>query len=258
VTTRTPADVGGPIWRPGTGSRWWRNRRWHAYPLLALMALADAYAFWTTLDILVGKDKAFLGVMVIALSLGAVWGAHEIGRMARAARIGETEYPGWLVGGFTTVWLALGLVMYWIRSHQPEPASAGTGTLQLPSLSAGETSQSPFALLLLGLYLLTGALAAGHAYRYSDPRSVELQEAINERKRINRERVRRFYELQRVEGLLEQTRDEQQRESADRDRKNEEVEAWGAELSAQQTEDLIERLGDPAATDAITRRHGLR
>ncbi|MGH3887182.1 MAG: hypothetical protein ACRDSZ_11565 [Pseudonocardiaceae bacterium] len=248
MSTPTPTDQ--PTWMPGIG-----RRQWLTYVVLCLMALADAYAFWATLDVLLGKDKEFLLVLVIALSLGSVYGAHEIGRMARAQRVNPAEYPALLVIGLSVVLLALSGIMFWIRAHQSDSLPSGRGSLQLSSLSASDSSSLTFALLFLGLYLLTGVLAAGHAYRFGDPRSADLLEAIRQRRKHNHELVKRTYELRLVEGLLKQKEDEQNQEPRVRDGKYEGIGEWGNALRADKDEAIIEKLGDPAATDAITRRN---
>lgn len=162
MTTSTPLEksVEKSIWLPGLG-----RRQWPTYLLLGVMALADAYAFWTTLDAWLGKDKAILLVVVIAVLLGTVAGAHKIGSMARGRHFRAADYPALPIVGFTVLWLAVGPIMYWMRTHQSDSTPAGTGTLHLSPLPANDSSPT-FALLFLALYLLTGALAAEHAYRF--------------------------------------------------------------------------------------------
>jgi hypothetical protein len=248
VTTPTPTDQ--PTWMPGT-----ERRHWATYIVLCLMALADAYAFWTTLDVLLGKDKEFLVVVVVALSLGAVYGAHEIGKMARARRVNAVEYPALLVLGLSVVWLALGGIMYWIRAHLSDSLPSGTGLFQDSSSSANDSSSPTLALLFLGLYLLTGVLAAGHAYRFGDPRSVDILQAIRKRRQLNRKLVKLTYQRRYNDDLLQQKQDEQNQEPTVRNGKYEGIGELGSALRAHQIEEIAKNLADPAATDAITRHN---
>jgi hypothetical protein len=227
---------------------------WRMYALLAFMALADAYGFWTTLDVQYGKDKAFLLVVVIALALGAVAGAHWVGRLKREWREAGDASLLW-IAFLATVWLLVGAGIAWTRARQnSSSASAGTGTLQLDEPTGYDQQSLTFALLLLGLYLLTGALAATHAYQHGDSRSVELREAVARQQRLAREHVQLIYEMRRAEGLLQHKIDEQERDNAEHEEKTEEVKAYGMELRAQTDEDEARNYRDPAATDATINR----
>jgi len=107
------------------------------------------------------------------------------------------------------------------------------------------------AVLLLGLYVLTGLLAMTHAYQYRDPRSAELREAQHDRERLARVAAERRYEAYLArQGVIAQ-RDLSRLHREARDRSVGEKEFLGEALHEQSAQEIARHLGNPSATDGL-------
>jgi hypothetical protein len=219
--------------------------------VLTVMALADAYGFWSTLTKLFKRDTGFLFGFVVAIAIGTVAAAHEIGRLARSRREGYGGSLVWM-SMLGVAWLVIGATVMWLRAEDPI-ISGGAATGPLAGAAAGGTDDGSLrvALLLLGLYVLTGLLAMTHAYQYRDPRSAELRDAQRDRERIARVAAERRYEAYLArQGLIAQ-RDLSRLHREARDRSVGEKEYLGEALHEQSAQDIARHLGNPSATDGL-------
>jgi hypothetical protein len=224
----------------------------HRFPMwvvLAVMAAADAYVFWNTLARLMQRQVELLWVFVVALSAGAVAACHYAGRLLR---VGGTPRVGRyaLVGLILSAWLALGLVIVWIRSHeQLYQGDQEDGPLGAPASDAGPAAVF-VALLMLCLYLLTGLLTIAHSLHYGDPVAQRAQ-----LRRLQRRRSRRLaklrHEAQLAENRARQHEADLEREQEYFDAQNERHDAWTHLLGELARVRMAVTLGDPAATDGL-------
>lgn len=235
-------------------SRWVRLGGW---ALLLVLAGADAFGFWQTLNRLIQRDSLLVGFFVSALALGSVAGAHLVGAWARSRREG---YGGSLVWICTVslLWLSLGGLIGWIRATNSEPSSDATGDLAdaaeaVDAAGDGLTQTSiQMAALLLGLYLLTGAIAMTFAYKHGDPRSAHIHRLLRERRRLAEEQARLAHEMRIAEGrraVREQDR-EYDAEQFDLEQGRQDVRTDS--LRADANLHNAGYQGDPQATDALT------
>lgn len=113
-----------PATAPEAGARSLRRSRgpvWQMiaiYGVLAVMALGDAYGFYSVLIGLFLRDSFLVLLLVLALTVGAVTGAHEIGRLARSRREGE-DGSNWWIAALAAIWLTVGGVIMWLRAVTP-------------------------------------------------------------------------------------------------------------------------------------------
>jgi len=172
-------------------SHW--SKRLPMIPILLLMALADAFVFWNTLVATFQQDTAWLFVLVVALSIGAVAVCHEIGRLMRERHRGYASGLLW-ASLLASLWLTLGLGIAWMRSRQNFGAPPQViSELDEPTTEAVSGLASPsyqVALLMLVLYLLTGTLAMGYGYRFNDPRTRAQLALIRDREELVQEKRR--------------------------------------------------------------------
>lgn len=211
------------------------------YGALTLMALGDAYGFYSVLIGLYQQDSFLVLLLVIALTLGSVAAAHEIGRLTRSRWEGR-EGNAWWIAALATIWLTVGGAMAWLRAVRPiGEDEVGTTELQV-------------ALLLLGLYLLTGSLAMTAAYRFGNPRAAEQRDLLRERARAAQEASTAYYELERARAQLENMQSERQR-NVDQHEANSELPAAMAEYVNQEARLQVARRirGGPGQTDGVLR-----
>jgi hypothetical protein len=224
--------------------------RYGMWVVLLAMALADAFGFWTTLIRIIRRDTDLVLAFVVALGIGAVFGAHEVGRLARSRREGRGGSVLWIVA-VALSWLGLGLVIAWMRTLQPtSTVPLGSGLLSTPAQSIDVESVQLAALLLI-LYLLTGALAMTHGYRFGDPRTVEFRAAVRLRERLQREAAERLYSYRLAEQLLTERRGQLARDDEAHERRVEETEALAALLREEARLQQMGHHGDPPTTDGL-------
>jgi hypothetical protein len=235
-----PAPAGPP--RSGLRARARRESwlvRFLMYGVLAVMAFGDGYGIFRTLINLLVRDTPLVALFTFALTLGAVAGAHEIGRLARHRREGRGGHPAW-IALLAAFWLGVGATVAWLRITHPLTSRAGE-----PGTEALQ-----FGLLLLCLYLLTGALAITTAYRFGSPREAELRGLLRERERAVRDVADHQFDYDRTERLAAHTRAETERARAEHlDQGG--LEAFGVYLKERINLRQAGHLGDPQATDEL-------
>lgn len=179
---------------------------------LVLAAGADVGAFVQVVElVLTSVPDAVVWLVIVGLTAVVLYMAHLIGVLLREARAGvKTSYPiagrlgSWLgrrVAAFlvTVVWLAIGLMAFWIRLTVPLPSTeqlntglgsggigggtgagggvvggigpGGIGGNGSPTASAATSTSHPLqgAAIFLGLFLATGIVTALGAYLSHNP-----------------------------------------------------------------------------------------
>jgi hypothetical protein len=228
-------------------------RRLAMYPILGVLALADAFVFWNTLIDKIQADTAWLLLFVTALSVGAVAACHEAGRIMRDRHSGQRGSAIW-VSVLVGLWLMLGVTIGWIRANQALVPIEVESELVDPETTSGlALTSTPVQLagLMFLLYLVTGALAIGHGYRFGNPITRAQRDLVRDRQTFVRElqrlhRARRLAEAEREQGV-----DDLAREQHYHDLQMERGDALVQQLREAARQRNARAQGDPAATDAI-------
>lgn len=220
------------------------------YALLAIMAFADAFGFWNTLTGIVQRDTTLVLVFVLALSAGSVMAAHEVGRLVRYRYALNEGHAGW-IALLTVLWLGLGLVIAGIRYHAGTPARPRSSGALADAPSGAGANATSMALVLLCLYLLTGALAVTHAYRFGDPYKAEMRRLRRERRRLLNQRLDEFQEHREATGLAQLANEDKTRVRDQYDRDAGLGPVRDAHLQAMSREQNAVSRGNPSATDAL-------
>ncbi|MFC0541922.1 hypothetical protein ACFFH7_10550 [Kutzneria chonburiensis] len=223
-----------------------------AFVLLGILAFADAFGFWTTLDRLIQQDSQLVFAFVSALALGSVAAAHQIGKLARSRREGYGGSVVWMVV-LSVLWLALGATISGIRATVGASTIRGTGSGPLATSAGSKASEGAIwvAALMLGVYLITGALAMTHAYRFGDPTTADERVARKRRLRLEAEAAELAAQA-RVEGARQEVAAEnRKRASKLHDLEQELDEARRSGLRAEQAQQTAAAMGNPSATDSL-------
>ncbi|MFG1926553.1 hypothetical protein [Cryptosporangium sp. NPDC048952] len=235
------------------------ERRWTSsiviYPLLAVMAAADAYGFWNTLVEIFGRDSALLIVLVVALGIGAVTGPHVAGQIARSIKDSQGGSWAW-VGALVVAWLALGTSIAYIRlSHGSDAGSGGSKSSLLgnqeSAVSTSGAGDIGITVLLVSLFLMTGLLAMWHAYRTSDPRGRELRAYLRRRQRLMRQLALDRIAVAEERRRLEQFDALQKFNDDDRDLRHEGLEVHEGILNQEVKMAFARSRPDPRNSDEI-------
>jgi hypothetical protein len=229
----------------GTQLRRTREPLWQMivlYGALTLMALGDAYGFYSVLIGIYQQDSFLVLLLVIALTLGSVAAAHEIGRLTRSRQEGR-DGNVWWIAALATIWLTVGGAIAWLRAVRPIGVDSEAGTTELQ-----------VALLLLGLYLLTGSLAMTAAHRFGNPRTAEQRDLLRQRATAAQDLSTAHRELELAKTQLENLHLERQRNN-DQHEANSELPAAMAEYVNQEARLQVARRirGGPGQTDGVLR-----
>jgi hypothetical protein len=223
-----------------------------AFVLLGILAFADAFGFWTTLDRLIQQDSKLVFAFVSALALGSVAAAHQIGKLARSRREGYGGSVVWMVV-LSVLWLALGATISGIRATVGASTVRGTGSGPLATSAGSKAAEGAIwvAALMLGVYLVTGALAMTHAYRFGDPTTADERVARKRRLRLEADAAE-LAALARVERARQEVAAEnRKRASKLHDLEQELDEARRSGLRAEQAQQTAAAMGNPSATDSL-------
>jgi hypothetical protein len=250
VPDPAPVAAEPPVLEPRQQSRYVRVA---VVLLLAVMASADAYGFWNTLTRLIKRDTNLVLFFVIALALGAVAAAHEVGRLARSRRSSHGGSATWMAL-LSLLWFSLGVIIFWLRSIDTGLSGSAQGSVA-SKVTTNNVSVQLGALLLV-LYLMTGVLAMSHAYRYGDPRSAQLRDAHARREKLTQDIVELQARAVLAEGLLLQRQDDQKRARDHAKREHENSIRHRRMFGSQARQAMARHLGDPEATEKLSESLG--
>lgn len=137
--------------------------------VLCLAMLADIIAFREVVERVLNRSSVF--PMVAALTAVTTFIAHQAGELFKASQETIWRLPravgGWMLAA---VWTATGVAMFVFRLRAPAPVDGDPGDLFTSAGTfdaAGSADASPGlnAVLLLFLYILTGAVAISAGYQ---------------------------------------------------------------------------------------------
>jgi hypothetical protein len=258
--------------------------------LLLLAVTGDFANFYITLSVVANEYPLITVLVVLALTAAAVALAHGAGTLLRerrraagtggAGRAAGTGGAGRAAGTggssvlavLTGSWLFLGLAAAVVRWFAPPTATSVGAAAQFgaapqfgtparlggggaSALASGEINRLT-SLLLLALYLASGVLAAWIAYHGHDPEQGAARSAWRRlvwtgfrNRRCQANLARAEAELRRHHARLEWVAADHAATVADR-------EALADELKATTRLEIAKHLGDPMATEALTRTPG--
>ncbi len=258
---------------------------------LLLAAGADLGAFVQVVE-LVLPDQDWLDWLVVAgLTAVVLYMAHMIGvmlREARAAQPSDGGIPGriggWLGRRFGTfvclvVWLALGLMAFWVRLTVPLPgteqlgggggiggggigsggvgsggSAIGSGGIGGGSAASGTATSShtlQSAALFLSLYLATGLVAAVGAYFAHNPYRGRYAAAIRAYRKASERAAASAYQLGQAVAACEHQRAEIEASQQVLAEATSQDKAFTERLKQSVRIEIASLARDPAVTDAI-------
>jgi hypothetical protein len=258
-----------------------RSAYLHAFALL-LAAGADVGAFVQVVELVLPSQDWVIWLVVSGLTSVVLYIAHMVGVMIREAKADHSTGGGlagrmgaWLGRRFaafvcTAIWLAVGLMVFWVRYTVPLPGTAqlggggigsggiGSGGIGSGGIGSGSTSVASTsshllqaAAIFLGLYLATGIVAAVGAYFTHNPYRGRYAAAIRAYRKASERAAASAYQL----GMALAVRDRQQAEIdaaahvlAEAQVQNN---AFAQQLKQSARIEIASVAKDPAVTDAI-------
>ena len=263
---------------------------------LVLAAFADVGAFVQIVELAMPLQQDWvIWLVVTGLTAVVLYIAHTVGVMLREARAGEGSSGGlggrlaaWLGRRFaaflcTLIWLALGLMAFWVRLTVPPLGTvqlgagggigsgggtgggggiagiggigSGGGTGGGPAASSAATTGHPTqaAAIFLGLYLATGTVAALGAYFSHNPYRGRYAATIRAYRKASERVAASAYQLGRALAIQDQQQTEiEAAEQALAEARNRNR-AFTERLKQSVRVRIAGLAKDPAVTDAIFR-----
>lgn len=260
---------------------------------LVLAAFADVGAFVQIVELAMPLQQDWvIWLVVTGLTAVVLYIAHTVGVMLREARAGQGSSGGlggrlaaWLgrrSGAFlcTLIWLALGLMAFWVRLTVPPlvtvqlgagggigsgggagggggiggiGSGGGTGGGSAASSAATTGHPTQAAAIFLGLYLATGTVAALGAYFSHNPYRGRYAATIRAYRKASERAAASAYQLGRALAI----HDQQQREIEAAEQALAEARNRNRAFTERLKQSVRVRIAglakDPAVTDAIFR-----
>lgn len=256
-----------------------RPRSAYLYAIaLVLAAGADIGAFVQVVALVLPQEDWVIWLVVVGLTAVVLFIAHMVGVMLREAKAGHRSGHGlagrlgnWLgprFGAFvcTVIWLALGLMAFWVRLTVPLPGteqlgaggigSGGTGSGGIGSgptssgtTASGHTAQA--AAIFLGLYLATGLVAAVGAYFTHNPYRGRYAAAIRAYRKASEGAAASAYQLSRASAVYLHQQAEIDAAKQILARAQDQNRAITEQLKQSVRIEIAGEAKDPAVTDAI-------
>jgi hypothetical protein len=160
------------------------------YLVLVLAMLADVITFNQVVQRLLNEANHAVLPLVLALTATTTWVAHHAGEAFARARRSRKRLRKCLDGwALSLVWFALGTGAFFFRLIAPAAVAANSNDSFVTGDSAPTSDGSPAlsAVMLLLLYLVTGAIAMTAGYHRPRP---EVAQARRAGRRLRRSRPR--------------------------------------------------------------------
>jgi len=258
-----------------------RSAYLHAFALL-LAAGADVGAFVQIVELVLPVQEWVIWIVVSGLTSVVLYIAHMVGVMIREAKAGHSSGGGlvsrlgaWLgrrSAAFicTVIWLAVGLMAFWVRLTVPLPGtvqvgggigsggigsggigSGGTGSGGTSGIGTTNAHALQGAAIFLGLYLATGVVAAVGAYFTHNPYRGRYAAAIRAHRKASERAAASAYQLGTA--LAGRERQQAEMDSAARILAEAEVQnsAFTQQLKQSVRIEIAALSKDPAVTDAL-------
>ena len=237
----------------------WSVRHAGLTALLVLAISGDFANFYITLSVVANEYPTITVLVVLALSASAVALAHAVGVQLR----GDQHRPGGrrpasrrAMVVATGCWMFLGLTAAVVRWFAPPTGGSIAAVAQFGSQAGSalppEMVQRLTSLLLLGLYLASGVLAAWIAYLNHDPAMTVRRSAWRRMAWTGYRNRRCQAALARAETVLRGHLDSRDGLADAHAAAWAEREALAAELKAYTRILIAQSLRDPAATETLT------
>jgi hypothetical protein len=249
---------------------------------LVLAAAADIGAFVQVVElVLPNQSDQVIWMVITGLTVVVLYIAHTIGVLLREARAREPGTRGLArissrlgqraaIVLCAAVWLAVGLMAFWVRKTVPLPitptlggggigtggASAGIGIGGIGTSAAATSTASTAhtlqgAAIFLSLYLATGVVAAAGAYFSHNPYRGRYAAAIRAYQKASERAAASAYQLgQAVARYRHQQRSIASAEQVLKDAQKRNL-AYAERLKQRVRVEIAGLAKDPAVTDAI-------
>lgn len=199
---------------------------------------------------------ATIGFTAVALGL-----AHLGGRFARGGKAGEKGVAAWMIWVCLLAWAVLGLGAFGLRLLIAEPRDESSIRLGGDLFNTGGSDVGPEelwsrAVVLLILYVATGAVAYVGAYLLHNPLHADYHKAEREYRRAARRAGRSKAALTAAESMHRQHLEARERERRRWDLELEQNDAFFDELKDLARLEMARRIQNPSATSGLTPFNG--
>jgi len=249
-----PSDLRSEVVQP------WAIRQIVSMALLSIAAAGDFANFYITMSGLANEHPLITVLVVLALTAAAVALAHAVGLLLRERQQSHRSTAPTVLILMSGGWLFLGVsaaIVRWVVPYDDGSAGAAA-QFGDQTATSDDTVHRITSLLLLGLYLASGVLAAWLAYRDHEPvlaaRRMTWRRLVwtGGRNRWNQAK------LVRAETRLQQHLDERARLAANHAAALADREALAAELKEYTRVLIAGHLGEPVATQGLTSQQSPR
>jgi len=222
---------------------------------IVLAAVADFIAFYQVLELVLRNlQNQYLILLVIGFTAIALTLAHFLGVFLRDRRAGARWHHPATLPGCAVLWVALGVVAFWVRWKVSGAANSsglptGGGGLVVPQFNFQSTL--PGATMFAAFYFATGAAAIIGSYLSHNPLRRSFVRTVRAHESAIKQQAAGARVLADAEAQREAI-DHQEHAGAEvRDSTIEELRKLAGELKKLTRLQLAKKIGDVSATDAF-------
>jgi hypothetical protein len=141
------------------------------YVVLAVAALADFVAFYQVLALVLGSLPEMLYLVVLAVTMFALWLMHQTGKTLRDFRVRDGDSRPWIGIVCFLTWVALGTGAYLLRVVVKDSTGIGDALTGFGGQTTGtnDAAVTTKALVFLIIFVTTGMVALIGAYLTWNP-----------------------------------------------------------------------------------------
>lgn len=222
---------------------------------LVLAAAADFTAFYQVMQLVLRNlPDQWLIVLVIGFTAMALTLAHYIGVFLRDRQAGARWHHPALLPTCAVLWVALGLMAFWVRWKVSGEFSVPTlpsanGTLAVPETNFQSTL--PGAAMFAAFYFATGAAAITGSYLSHNPLHRSFRRTVRAHEAAIRKQADGARDLADAEAERDAFDHQEHAATQVRDSTIDELTKLAEELKRLARTQLIKRLNDVSATDAF-------
>lgn len=222
---------------------------------IVLAAVADFTAFYQVMErVLRNLSNQWLIVLVIGFTAMALTLAHYLGVFLRDRQAGARWHHPVLLPACAVLWVALGLMAFWVRWKVSGDSSGSSlpstnGTLTVPQ--ANFQSTLPGAAMFAAFYFATGAAAITGSYLSHNPLHRAFRRTVRAHEAAIRKQAAGARDLTDAEAERDAFDYQQQAAEQVRDSTIDELNELANELKGLARTQLIKRLNDLSVADAV-------
>lgn len=229
---------------------------WLYLVALLFAAVADLIAFYQVLSLVLGNlpDMA-LSLLVLGFTAIALMLADRLGVFLRDSRAGARWHHPVMLPAAAVLWIALGLVAFWVRwkigGDAAANSPAASGTVQVQETGGDFQGTLPGATLFAVFYFASGMVAITGSYFNHNPLRRSFVKAVRAHNAAIRQQADGAYAVAEAQAECEAIDHQEKAAAQVCELAIEELRHLAGELKRLSRQELIKKIREASGTDSL-------